>query len=72
MVVARYGDTPLLFRNERGSESSWLRVRAIGTASAIDGRGARVYVQRTASAPEQLALSLVRERSVISHSAQDG
>lgn len=54
LFVARYGEKPILYRNERGNERAWLRVRARGRASAPDGTGARVYVRLTPSSPERM------------------
>jgi hypothetical protein len=56
LFVARYGAVPSLYENQRGNEQAWIRVRARGTRSAIDGRGAMVRVTRRAGDAPIVAL----------------
>ncbi|HET8645827.1 MAG TPA: VCBS repeat-containing protein, partial [Vicinamibacteria bacterium] len=44
LVITANGGRPRLLRNEGGNRNRWLRVRALGAASAPDGLGARVTV----------------------------
>jgi hypothetical protein len=54
IFVVNNGGYPRLYRNNVGSQRSWLRVRAVGDASNADGIGARVTVQEDAGGPKQL------------------
>jgi hypothetical protein len=51
VFVARHGQSGLLYRNDGGSESSYLRVRLVGTDSNRFGVGARVTVVVAPGAP---------------------
>lgn len=62
LVLTNTGAGVKLYRNDGGNAAGWLRVRTVGTVSNRDGRGARVSVQATESAPTQ-----IREIGVGSH-----
>ena len=54
VFVVNNAGAPHLYRNERGNELPWLRVRVIGSSSNRDGLGARVLVEPDAGMPAQL------------------
>jgi hypothetical protein len=54
LFVVDNGGQPHLYRNDGGNDSSWLRVRLVGTASARDAYGARVSVRLTPGAAPQV------------------
>lgn len=56
LFVTRYGDRPLLFRNVRGNERPWLRVRVRSRRGGGEGLGARVTIRETAGGPERVAV----------------
>lgn len=57
LFVARYGDTPLLLRNVRGTERPWLRVRVRGMGGAgLEGLGARVTIRETATSSPRVVV----------------
>lgn len=60
VLVVNYGATPILYRNDGGNESNWLRVKTEGTISNHDGIGAFITVTPDASHPEQLQVWEVR------------
>jgi hypothetical protein len=45
VLIMRNHLSPLLYRNRRGNENAWLRVRLEGTRSTLEGLGARVRVR---------------------------
>ena len=54
IFVVNNGGYPRLYRNNVGSNLSWLRVDAVGSSSNADGIGTRVIVQEEASGPKQI------------------
>jgi hypothetical protein len=44
IVIANYAAAPILYRNDGGNDSNWLRVRTIGTISNRDGIGALIQI----------------------------
>ena len=62
IFVVNNAGAPHLFRNERGNENGWLRVRLIGTTSNRDALGARVEVEVDGESRAQ-----VREVGVSTH-----
>lgn len=62
VFVANNGQRPRLYRNDGGSEGSFLRVRLRGTRSTSEGLGARVWVRSHPDGPRQL-----REMGSVTH-----
>jgi hypothetical protein len=62
LFVANNAAGPVLYRNDGGNAADWLRVETIGTASNVEGLGARVTIQAVESGPTQ-----IREIGVASH-----
>ena len=62
LFVANNAAGPILYRNDGGNAADWLRVETIGTASNLEGIGARVTIQPVALGPKQ-----IREIGVASH-----
>jgi len=57
LFVARYGAAPLVYRNLRGNERPWLRVRVRGPGgAALEGLGARVTIRETAASAPRYAV----------------
>lgn len=54
LLIGRYADTPLLYRNDTDGGHGWLRVRLEGKATNRQGLGARVSVRSVAGGEEQL------------------
>lgn len=52
VVIANYGAAPIVYRNDGGNLSSWLRVETEGTISNRDGIGAFIKVTPDASQPQ--------------------
>lgn len=53
LFIVRTAQTPILYRNERGSQNGWLRVEVIGSESNRSGLGARVTVLPTEGSAAQ-------------------
>ncbi len=53
VFVTRHGQTPVLYRNDRGNDFDWLKVKLVGTQSNRFGVGSRVVVRPGGGAPEQ-------------------
>lgn len=62
VFIVNNGQLPRLYRNDGGSDSSFLRVRAVGTRSTSESLGARVWVRVTADGPRRM-----REIGSVSH-----
>lgn len=60
VVVANYGAAPIVYRNDGGNVSSWLRVETEGTISNRDGIGAFVKVTPDASQPASFQVWEIR------------
>ncbi len=54
LFVVNNGDSPVLYRNDGGNDRNFLRVRLVGTESAEDAFGARVYVTAIAGGTTQM------------------
>ncbi len=53
VFIVNNGSLPVLYRNDGGSDASWLRVRAAGTRSTTESLGARVRVRVQPGGPAQ-------------------
>lgn len=60
VVIAKYGSSPIVYRNDGGNSSSWLNVKTRGTISNRDGLGAWITLVADADHPEQKQVSEVR------------
>jgi hypothetical protein len=58
VLIANYGATPILYRNDGGNDGNWLKVKTQGTLSNRDGIGALVTVIPDLDQP---TLALIRE-----------
>jgi hypothetical protein len=54
LFIVRNAGSPILYRNDRGSDSSWLRVDVVGKDSNRGGLGARVTVIPVAGGAAQM------------------
>lgn len=62
VFVVNNGQLPRLYRNDGGSDASFLRVRPVGTRSTSEALGARVWVRVVEGGPRQ-----VREIGSVTH-----
>jgi hypothetical protein len=53
-VVVNNVGAPILYRNDGGNESDWLRVKTVGTVSNRDGVGARITITPDMAQPETI------------------
>jgi enediyne biosynthesis protein E4 len=53
-VIANYGDTPIVYRNNGEGSGHWLRVKTEGTRSNSDGIGAFITLVRDTAHPDQI------------------
>lgn len=60
IVIATYGSTPIVYRNDGGNSSSWLNVKTHGTVSNRDGIGAWIKLIADPDHPEQAQVSEIR------------
>jgi hypothetical protein len=60
VVVANYGAPPIVYRNDGGNLSNWLRVETEGTISNRDGIGAFITVTPDASQPQSFQVWEIR------------
>lgn len=56
ILIARYGEPPLLLRNERGAPGHWIEIEARGSEGLSHGRDAQVAIQREVGEPWQRLL----------------
>jgi len=61
IIVVNHRQRPILYRNDGGNDNDWLKLSLYGTASNLDGIGARIVVT-----PELGGPSLLREVSASS------
>lgn len=54
LFIVNNSAEPILYRNDGGNDSSWLRINVLGTESNADGVGAQVTVLPDASSPTDL------------------
>jgi hypothetical protein len=54
LFVANHAGRPVLYRNDGGNASGWLRVRLHGSTSNLEGRGAVLRLRAEPDAPVQL------------------
>ncbi len=54
LFIANNADTPMLYRNDGGSQRAWLQVTLRGTLTSREGIGAVVRVQATPESPVQM------------------
>lgn len=54
LVIANYAAVPIVYRNDGGNDSAWLRVETEGTVSNRDGLGAVIQVTADGQAPSEL------------------
>jgi hypothetical protein len=60
VVIASYGATPIVYRNDGGNSNNWMNVKTQGTLSNRDGIGAWITLVPDADHPEQKQVAEVR------------